>query len=184
MLAEVARLVVTEGYNLEQALERAVHRLGIARKHSRPPRQVLQAAVDEYRELFQPQQLKQLTEQRRLALQAMHSMQNFAPRLFGGLVHGNGNLGRVRLLLQAETPEQVMLHLHDQHIPWREGETTLHFSNDRRMAQPTLSFEAGSSTVELVILDRKHRSDPPRDSLSGGRLELLDIAQLEQLIEN
>ncbi len=110
-------------------------------------------------------------------------MQTFDPRLFGGLVKGDGPLDRIRLLLQAETPEQVMLYLHDQHIPWREGETTLHFSTDRRVAQPTLSFEAGDSTVELVILAGSRPSDPPRDSISGGRLELLDIAQLEQLIE-
>jgi hypothetical protein len=41
---------------------------------------------------------------------------------------------------------------------------------------------AGDTTVELVLLDESSRSDPPRDPITGGRLETLDADQLARLI--
>ena len=107
----------------------------------------------------------------------------FRPRLFGGLLHGDGPLNLIRLLLFADTAEQVMRHLSDRHIPWQDTEVTLNYSGRRRIARPALRFLAGQSTVELVILDHSSRSDPPRDALSGGRLEMLGIEELNALVD-
>lgn len=82
----------------------------------------LRTAVDEYRRLFRPQQLNQLHACRRLALDAMCDLAAFEPQLAGSLVHGDGPLDRIRLLLRADTPEQVIMHLDDRHIPWRTAE--------------------------------------------------------------
>lgn len=112
----------------------------------------------------------------------MRSFSDFRPRLTGALVHGDGPLDVIRLLLFADTPEQVMLHLHDRHIPWQDTEVVLHYSAGRRVGQPALRFLAGETAVELVILDRQSRSDPPRDPISGGRLEMLDTDELSALI--
>ena len=74
-----------------------------------------------------------------------------------------------------------MLHLSDRHIPWQDAEVVLHYSGGRRIARPALRFLAGETTVELVILDRQSRSDPPRDAITGGRLEMLDAAEVGAL---
>ena len=144
----------------------------------------LRAAIDEYRTLFKPHQLTQLRQRRRLAREAMHEFTAFRPKLFGDLVHGDGPLERIRLMLIADTPEQIMHHLSDLHIPWQDGEVVLSYSGRRRAARPCLRFLAGESKVELVILEQRSHSDPPRDPLSGGPMEMLGIEQLDALIAN
>lgn len=144
----------------------------------------LRGAINEYRTLFKPHQLKLLLQQRRLAREAMSEFTTFGPRLFGDLIHGDGPLDRIRLMLIADPPEQVMHHLSDRHIPWQDGETVLSYSGRRRVARPCLRFLAGESMVELVILEQRSHSDPPRDPLTGGPMEMLGIEQLDALIAN
>lgn len=144
----------------------------------------LRTAIHDYRSLFKPGQLTQLQRQRQLAREAMREFSAFRPRLFGDLLHGDGPLDRIRLMLTADPPEQVMLHLADRHIPWRDGEILLSYSGRRRAARPSLRFLAGESKVELVILEQRSHSDPPRDPLSGGPMEMLGIEQLDALIAN
>lgn len=173
--------MVDGGHDLETALRRAARERGISLQQARPPTAALQAAIRDYRELFRPQQSKDLQAQRQLALHAMQTFAEFRPHLVGAPIHGDGPLDRVRLLLFADTPEQVMLHLSDRHIPWQDAEVVLHYSGGRRIARPALRFLAGETTVELVILDRQSRSDPPRDAITGGRLEMLDAAEVGAL---
>lgn len=178
----MAAQVVDGGHDLDSALRRAARAQGV-RVQSQPSVETLRAAIHDYRQLFRPQQLQRLQAQRRLALGAMQSFSGFQPRLVGPLIHGDGPLDGVRLLLIADTPEQVMMHLHDRHIPWRSAETALHYSGGRKVKRPALCFLAGDSTVELVILDHDSRSDPPRDPITGGPLEMLDEGQLDALID-
>lgn len=178
----MAALVVDGGHDLDEALRRAARAQGVNLQQARPTREELRAAINDYRELFRPQQVQQLWRQRRLALQAMQTFLAFQPRLIGSLIHGDGALDTVQLLLFTDSPEQVMHHLHDRRMPWRDTEVSLHYSGGRRIARPALRFLAGDTTIELVLLDRGSRSDPPRDPITGGRLEMLNPDELAQLI--
>jgi hypothetical protein len=181
-LTTTAALVVNDGHDLEQALKRAAREHGINLQHARPSREALHTAIHEYRTLFRPQQEQQLKAQRCIAAEAMQTFSRFGPRLIGPLVRGDGPLDKVQLLLTADTPEQVMLALNDQRIPWRESEVVLHYAGGRRAAKPALQFIAGDSRVELILLDDSGRSDPPRDPMTGGRLEALSPGQLATLL--
>lgn len=178
----MATLVVDGGHDLDSALKRAARNQGINLQQTRLRLESLQSAVREYRELFHPEQAEQLARRRELALQAMQSFGEFRPRLIGGLIHGDGPLDRISLLVLADSPEQVILHLNDRHIPWREAEVWLNFSGRRRQARPALRFVAGDATVELIVLDSGSRSDPPRDPVSGGKLEALNSHELRALM--
>lgn len=151
-------------------------------RHGRPSPKSVQAAVHEYRALFRPQQLLQLNEQRRLAAQAMRTFARFQPLLTGPLVHGDGQLDLIRLLLIADAPEHVIMALSDQRIPWQAAEAKLHFSGGRQEARQTLRFMASETRVELVLMDSTERSDPPRDPATGGPLDTLSPSQLGTLI--
>ena len=175
-------LVVDGGHDLENAVRRAARSRGISLQQARPLLATVHQAIAEYRALFRPQQLEQLRERRELARQAMQTFEVFRPRLAGALVRGDGPLERIRLLLVAETPEQVAMHLADRHMPWRESAIELHYSGGRRLMRPALLFVAGDTTVELVILDAGSHSDPPRDPITGGRLATLDAAALDALL--
>lgn len=176
-------LVVDEDRTLVDALQRAARELGLHTPPADTPIDMLRAAVDEYRALFRPQQLQSLERRRRLALDAMQTFTDFRPRLSGSLVHGDGPLDRVRLMLDADTPEQVIMALSDQGIPWQEGEATLVFAGGRRDARPALRFMAGDTSIELVVLAPADRSNPPRDPLDGTPLAALDADQLRSAID-
>ena len=174
--------MVEDGLELEQALHRTAGKLGITLQHA-PPIDSLRNAIRDYRELFRPEQLTRLHEQRRQALRAMSEFSAFQPRLFGSLLHGDGPLDRIRLLLSADTPEQVMHHLADRHIPWREAELLFPYSGRRKKSQPALRFMAGDAMIELVVAPLQSHSDPPLDALTGKRLETLGMHELSALIE-
>jgi hypothetical protein len=174
--------VVDDGLELEEAYRRTCRKQDIQLKQT-PPVDALRSAISEYRELFRPQQLVQLRQKRRLALQAMSEFLPFQPQLFGSLLHGDGPVDTIRLLLFADAPEQVMHYLSDRHIPWQDTEVVLNYSGGRRTARPALHFFAGETRVQLVLLDHQSRSDPPRDPLTGKRLEMQGIDQLNTLLD-
>lgn len=174
--------MVEDGYDIEDALRRAARKHGIKLQQAMPPLEVLHNAIHDYRELFRPEQLVELQGRRRLARQAMAEFSEFQPRLFGALLHGDGPLDLIQLMVFADSTEQVMHHLSDRHIPWQDTEFVLSYSGRRRVARPALRFLAGEARVELVVLDHRWRGDPPRDALTGGRLEMLGVDELDALI--
>jgi hypothetical protein len=175
--------VVNEGYGLEEALRRAAREYGVNLQHARPTRDDLHAAIREYRALFRPQQERHLQEQRRIAAQAMQVFSRFEPRLIGPLVSGDGPLDRVQLLLFVDSPEQVIVELSERRMPWQESEAILHYSGGRRRSHPALGFMAGDTSVELILLDHNSHSDPPRDPVTGGRLDALSLDRLNTLLD-
>lgn len=176
--------MVDDGHPLRDALQRAARKLDINLRHRAPSAQALQQAIDDYRELFRPQQRHQIETQRRAALRAMQAFVDFEPRLTGALINGDGPLDRIRLLVTADTPEQVLLQMHEKHLPAQQAEVRLHLSGGRILNAPAMRFIAGDSEVEVVILDAERRSDPPRDPLTGGRLATLSLGELQQLLEH
>lgn len=153
-------------------------------RRAAPPRDALLRAIGDYRELFRPEQLERLQQGRRLALEAMHNLAAFNPRLFGALSDGDGPLDRVSLLVTADTPEQVLLYLHDRRIPWQEATVEMQHHGHGRREHAAARFIAGDSEVELVILPPWAASDPPRDSLDDRPLASLDAGQLERLLRD
>ena len=183
LLTTTAALVVNDGYSLEEALRRAAREHGINLQHARPTRDALHAAIRDYRALFQPHQERRLQEQRRIAVRAMQVFSEFEPRLIGPLVRGDGPLDRVQLLLFVDSPEQVIVELTDRRMPWQESEAVLHYSGGRRRIHPALGFMAGETSVELILLDHNGHSDPPRDPVTGGRLDALSLDRLNALLD-
>ena len=149
---------------------------------NRPSREQLHEAIREHRALFRPAQYDRLTEQRRLALESMQHFAGHRPRLIGSLVDGDGPLDQITLLLLTDTIEEVIHDLEDRHIPWRSAERTLQHAHGQRIPHPAVRFEAGASTVELVVPGRQLRSNPPRDPIDGRPLSMLSPDQVAALI--
>ena len=85
-------------------------------------------------------------------------------------------------MLFADTPEQVLLSLSDQRIPWQEGEVSLLLAGRQRAARPAFRFMAGEVAIELIVLDPADRSNPPREPFGGAPMRLLDIEEVAALV--
>ena len=183
--SEAARLLA-EGHchDSHSACRKAAARLGESNSKRWPDAAAIEAALHEYQSLFQSDsQPVALDRLRRLALDAMRDLADFDPRLVGPVAKGLADRHTpIRLLLRADTPEQVALTLEDRRIPWRSAEVELLFSRNRRIARPAFRFQAGATTLELVVLAPADRHDPPRDPADNSPLRGLSIAQLKDLL--
>jgi hypothetical protein len=182
---EAARLLAESGLESpEYAKRKAAQRIG-CRDHSLWPENTeIETALREHQRLFlrnrQPDALRKLRE---TALDALQAFAAFRPRLVGTTLDGTADIhSRIRLLLVADSAEDVALSLTDQHIPWEPAEVSLCFSRDRREARPSFRFLAGEAALELVILNRADLSDPPRDPATGRVLDTADRSQLMALL--
>ena len=153
---------------LDRARRKAAERTGIGDRRCWPNNQAIQEALLEYRRLFQGErQDAALRRLRTSALEAMRTFARFSPRLVGPALNGTGNgTWGVRLHLFADNPEDVLLALIDQRIPWQEREESSRFGNGVRRSHPTLSFLAGDTPFELVVLPRDALRHPPLDPVS------------------
>ena len=165
---EAARLMAEQGIaEPERARRKVAERAGIADKRRWPSNEEVQEALLAYRRLFwRPEQTAAVDRQRQQALAAMRHFHRFRPRLIGSLAtdYPDPSLP-VRLLLAAEAVDEVVLELLNQGIRWRERQETRRFADGSRGFLPVLSFLAGDTPVELLVLPRTARSNPPLDPM-------------------
>jgi len=164
------------------ALARAAKEVGVGLRHYRLDCGQLSRAVEDYRTLFHPDSARLWQAARQTALAAMREVHHYQPRLAGSLVDGLGTPDRITLLVDAETPEEIARDLIDRRIPWHGCEHRLLHARGRHIDHPSLCFEAGAHSVEMVVLHPVMRSDPPRDPLCDQPMRLLTLRQLGDLL--
>ena len=166
---EAARIMVDQGVReFEHARRKAAQRVGIGDRRLWPDNEEIQEALLQQRRLFQgerqAQELKSLREQ---ALVAMRAFVDFAPRLVGPVLTGSADRRQgVRLHLFTDSPEDVVLALLDQGIPWQETEEVLRYGGGLRRTHPVFAFFAGETPFELVVLPLGAQRNPPLDPVN------------------
>lgn len=182
---EAARLMAEQGIaEPERARRKVAERAGIADKRRWPSNEEVQEALLAYRRLFwRPEQTAAVDRQRKQALAAMRHFHRFRPRLIGSLAtdYPDPSLP-VRLLLAAEAVDEVVLELLNQGIRWRERQEARRFADGSRGFLPVLSFLAGDTPVELLVLPRTARSNPPLDPMDDRPERGLDEAGVTALL--
>mgnify|MGYP001822313679 CR=1 FL=1 len=166
---EAARIMEEQGVGeFDRARRKAAERAGVGNKRDWPNNEEIQEALLAHRRLFQGE--RKAAELRRLREQALAAMRNFSrfhPRLVGPVLSGTAAVSQgVRLLLFADSPEDVVLDLLDQGIPWQEREVTLRFGGGVRRVHPVFAFVAGEIPFELIVLPTGALRSPPLDPVS------------------
>jgi hypothetical protein len=168
----------------DRARRKAAARAGIANKRCWPDNEEIEQALLAHRRLFQGERLEEeLRHLRTQALEGMRIFSRFAPRLVGPALTGTGDRTQgVRLHLFADNPEEVVLELMDQGIPWNEREGKLRYGGGAYRTHPMLSFIAGETPFELVILPRNAVRNPPLDPVTDRPERGADSADVERLL--
>lgn len=184
---EAARILAGQGLaEFDRARRKAAARVGVADRRLWPSNEEIRAALVEQRRLFAPRE-RHAAELHRLrghALGAMRLFSVFAPRLVGPLLAGIGDtMVGIRLHLFADGPEDVILTLMAQGIPWHERERVLGYPGGRRRGHPAFHFVAGGIPVELVVLPVNAQRSPPLDPVSERPEKGADLAEVERLVE-
>ena len=159
---EAARIAAEFGStDLESARRKAAERLGVRNAKRWPGLGDVENALRERQRLFHaPRQSAALVRLLRTAIEAMHELHAFRPRLIGPVLEGTADLhSEITLLLDADTPEEVIFQLTDKGIPWHSREARVNFSQNRQDYRPCFSFRAGDAGVKLIVLTPADRRD-------------------------
>ncbi len=120
------------------AKRKAAERLGVPDASALPRNTEIEQALAEYQRLFDPggHELT-LSAQRRAALQAMHWLSQFEPRLVGPVLTGTATEhADIQLHVFADTPEYVALKLLDRGIAHEITERRVRLDAERTKAFP------------------------------------------------
>jgi len=183
---EAARIMAEQGsQEFDRARRKAAVRAGVADRRSWPNNEEIQEALIQQRRLFEQHSWRSdLRRLRSHALGAMRMFSAFAPRLVGPALAGSGDTtAGIRLHLFADRPEEVIVMLTEQGIPWRDRERVLAYAGGTRRAHPAFHFVAGQIPVELVVLPIQARRNPPLDAVSERPEKGADLIEVERLLQ-
>lgn len=185
---EAARIMAEEGVNDYQfAKRKAATRLGAVGSRNSvrklPRNEEIQQALEEYLRLFkadsQPAILKKL---RQIAVQAMHLLQKFNPRLVGSVLSGTASEhSSINLHIFADTPKDVILFLMNERIPYESAEKPLILMNGENASYPMQRFTLQGVLVEVVIFDVDDIRQAPRSPIEGHAMKRATLATVEGL---
>ncbi len=182
---ECARLMAEDGItDFRTAKRKAAQRLAISSKSLLPDNQEIEQALINYQRLFQadrqPQHLRYLRE---AALEAMHFLAIFRPKLVGAVLNGTaGPNTSVQLHLFVDTPKEVALFLMEQRIPFETGERRLKASNGNLLCLPVFRFGAGDHDFDLTVFLPTDEREAPRSPVDGRPMRRAGLAEVQALL--
>lgn len=181
-----ARLMAEEGmHDFALAKRKAAAQYGVVSGKNLPGNDEIQAALEEYQRLFQSHVQPQIVQQlRHTALQAMRLLADFRPCLVGPILNGSADeYTPVYLHLFADTPEEVLLFLLEQQIPFEQGERRVQYAGGKRENLAKFSFLAGETGIQLTVFPPHGRRQAPLSPVDGRPQQRAERKQLEALIE-
>ncbi len=180
-----ARLIVQEGIkDYHFAKCKAAARLGVPHTKHLPSNTEIEKEIISYQRLFQartqPQQLSQL---RRVAVQAMRLFAKFNPHLVGEVLDGTANqYSDITLHLFAHTSEEVAFFFIDKRIPYRLEERE--FRTTKLMSYPCYCFLAGEVTIVSIIFGVDDIRWSPPHPVNGKPMRRADLRTVERLLQS
>lgn len=187
LIAYEAARILTElrSDNIAYACQKAAAKYGVTKRQLLPTREEVENALREQQRLLRGAGQTNIVKALRLsALNAMQALKQFHPKLVGAVFDGTADSNStIRLHLFADTPEELLFTLSDLHIPWRQKQHQMHFSNGTRESVPCFLFTADGVGFELTVLPARYSHNRPLDPLDNQPFQGATIKQLQLLVE-
>ncbi len=182
---EAARIMAQQGvHDFLTAKRKAAERLGVVDSSALPRNIEIEEALAEYQRLFNARDHEQtLHSQRRAALDAMHWLSKFEPRLVGSVLSGTATEhADIQLHLFADRPEYVALQLIDRGVEHEVTERRVRLDAERIKAYPGLRFSVGSRRIEATVFPVDGIRQAPVSPVDGKPMRRADTDELESLL--
>lgn len=183
---EAARVMAEHGVrDFLFAKRKAAERFGVVDGAVLPRNTEIEEALQEYQRLFGGgSHLESLQAQRQVALDVMHRLREFQPRLVGPVLTGTATEhDDVLLHVFADRLETLSLRLMDQGIPFEVGERRLRYTAERIVQQPALRLEVDAQPVEVVVFPLDGIRQAPMSPVDGKPMRRADAAEVAALLE-
>jgi hypothetical protein len=182
--AAAARLMAEDGIdNFALAKRKAARQLGAADTESLPTNDEVEAALGDYRALYQAEEHpERIAELRRVALDAMRALERFNPYLTGPVLKGiAGPYAEIDLQLYPDSAKEIELFLLERNIGFDTAETR-RFSGDRVHAVSVFKLDWRGTPLRLSVFDPRDERIALKTSQAGRVMDRAGIAEVSQML--
>lgn len=182
--AAAARIMAEDGIeDYALAKRKAARGLGAADSEALPANDEIEAELHAYRALYQSaEHPERLAGLRRVALDAMQSLERFNPYLTGAVLAGTaGPYAEIDLQLFPESTKEVEIFLLDRNIDFATAEGR-RYAGDRARAVAVLSLHWSEIPLRLSVFDPRDERIALKTSQSGRVMERAGIAEVRAMV--
>jgi len=185
--AEAARIIATEGqHNYHAAKKKAAERLGISERLALPSNIEVKDALKGYQSLYGgSSHFDNLARLRRVAIYAMHLLEQFDPRLVGAVLDGTANdHSRVALHVFSDSLESVLLFFLENKESFAQEQRQIRWFSGEHRIVPLIVFDLEGAVVELTVFMPVHLRQAPPSPIDGKPQRRVSLAEVELLLIN
>jgi hypothetical protein len=184
---EAARLVNEHGiqdYGL--AKRKAAQRLGVRSAGALPSNSEIEARVTEWQRIFEPESHRiQLEDLRRLAVDVMALLSPFEPRLTGSVLTGAITVNsRIELHLFTDAPEEVVMALEEQGIPYRDCQRRCRYDSRGISIIPGYRLTFRRERIDALVFPEKGLRQAPMSPVDRRPMPRARRDKVLALLEN
>src|ERR1051325_1777940 len=182
--AAAARIMAEDGVDdFALAKRKAARQLGALDTQSLPRNDEIEAELRAYRALYHPDEHAGLIEQlRRVALEAMRSLERFHPYLTGPVLKGTaGPYAEIDLQLFPDSVKDVEIFLLDRGVFFATHEAR-RYSGDKAHPVSVITLQWDSVPVRLSVFDPRVERLAIKTSVAGKVLERAGIPEVSALL--
>ena len=184
--AAAARLMAEDGIDdFALAKRKAARQLGAPDTESLPANGEIEAALREYRALYQAEEHpERILELRRAALEAMRALERFNPYLTGPVLSGiAGPYAEIELQLYPDSAKDIELFLLERNIAFATSEGR-RFAGDRARPVSVFTLDWHGTPVRLSVLDPRDERLALKTTQAGRVLARAGIAEVGELVRS
>ena len=184
--AAAARIMAEDGIDsFALAKRKAARQLGAPDTEALPRNDEVEEALNAYRALYQADEHPlRVAELRRIAFDAMQTLERFSPYLTGPVLKGTaGPYAEIELQLFPESPKDVEIFLLDRGIQYATAEGR-RFSGDRAHAVSVLSLTWQDAPLKLSVFDPRDERVALKSSQAGRVLDRAGIGEVGALLRD
>lgn len=182
---EAARIIVNQGIRDYRAAKmKAAERLALDTRGSLPGNAEIEAAVNEYHQLFGGESHAELLRSmRETALAAMRLLSPFTPRLVGPVLVGTADENSaINLHVFSDSPEAVAAELDAASIRYRPYERRLSNRRNEPRTYAGFEFDLESSAVQATVFPVDGIRQAPLSPIDGRPMERADFNRVSELL--
>ncbi len=181
-----ARIMQEQGLDFLAAKKKAALKLGLGERAALPTnRQVEEAMLEHQRLFFDDAAQETLVLLREAALEVMHQLANFDPRLVGAVLSGAITAGTaVELHAFTDSPEAVAVNLIDRNIDYRLVERRIRVRAEQYELTPVYCFVHNDIDIDVYVFSLNGQRQSPLSPVDGKPMIRAPHHDVQDLLEH